>query len=241
MNLTKILFLLTFIFSASYTHSQTSIGLKGGIQLATWDADLEDSFGLEDPKTKIGIQFGAIYEISLSDLISIQPEFLYIQKGARFEPEDYYGYGYYYGAGEIEVENKFFFNYLELPVLLKFKFGDNNNTNFFLTAGPSFGYLSNGKIEFELTTDGRTQTQSEDIEFEDDDDISRFDLSASFGAGVGLPLGIGRLTFETRYLLGLSNLNSNNDFDDNIKNRGLAISLGYMIPLSSLSKKGDKK
>ena len=238
MNLMKTILVITITFSSFFAYCQNSIGLKAGVQLATWSVDSEDDTSLDNPKTKTGFQFGAAFEISVSDLISIQPEFLYIQKGAKFELSDYY-YGYYYNPGDIEGEFRVKFNYLELPVLLKLKFGDVNNTSFFLTAGPSFGYLSNGKTEFEVTFQGDTETETEDIIFDDDDGLSRFEVSASLGAGVGLPLGSGRLTLETRYLLGLSNL-VDDDFDDSIKNRGLGITLGYMIPLSSLSKRGDK-
>ncbi len=238
---TKASLFFILIFSHLQSFTQTSVGLKVGTQLTTWNIDGEVNFGFDNPKIKVRLQIGRVIEIALSDFISIQPEFLYIQKGTKVDLEDgYYGYSYYY-SNDFEGEGRYKFDYLELPLLVKLKFDDMNDTNFFLTAGPSFGYLTKATIEFEITVDGETDTDSEEFEFDDDDGIDRFDISAAFGAGVGFPLGIGKLTFETRYLIGLSNLIAENDFNDgSIKNRGLAVSLGYMYPLSRKNKEVKK-
>ena len=218
---TSLLFL--FIFSCSYSFGQNAIGVKFGGNLATWNGDEEILGG--DPGSNLGFLFGGVFEINISDLISIQPELLYLQKGIKDETSFNDPI-----QGPLSSKSKITLNYIELPILLKLKFGDTQGTNFFFTAGPSFGYAANGKslFEFETVIDG--ETIEDDIEFDDEDEFSRLELSASLGAGVSFSVGPGKLFFETRYLLGVTNL-VDDETDAKIKNVGFSLSAGFLFSL----------
>ncbi|AQX05818.1 hypothetical protein ATB99_14760 [Elizabethkingia meningoseptica] len=96
------------------------------------------------------------------------------------------------------------FNYIEIPVLAKYSFGP-----LYVNAGPSIGFLT-GK------SDKVSKTHS-------------VDFGIQMGAGLAIPAGPGKLIIDGRYNLGLNNIS--NEKGLSVKNRGVAITLGYAIPL----------
>ncbi|MBU8933540.1 MAG: PorT family protein [candidate division Zixibacteria bacterium] len=172
-------------------------GIKAGINMANITGD-----DVDDLDMKLGFGFGGFLVYAVSPQLVIQPEVLYMMKGAQFDDED----------GEtwkIKVD------YLEIPVLVKFKFPTEGNFKPCLFAGPALGILMSAKVE------------DEDIK----DDLKSIDFGLAFGGGFGLVMGEGMLTFDARYTLGMSNVN---DWDveegetlpDN-KNANISIMLGY--------------
>lgn len=119
---------------AGAANAQTGVrfGLKGGINYATLTAD--DTDGID---SKIGLQVGALANFGLSDLISIQPEVLYSQKGAQVED-----------ASDFKLK----LNYIDVPVLVKVNAG-----GLFFEAGPQLGILASAKA-----TDGDTDEDVKD-------------------------------------------------------------------------------
>lgn len=226
ISLLKKNLVLVFICIVSITYGQNAIGGKIGLNFATFTGDTDDleSDG-NDKGFNPGLQIGGVFEIGINDLISIQPELLYIQKGVRLKSsEDFFG-------NPVESEASLVFNYLELPLLVKIKLGNPESTNFFINVGPSFGYTLSGKSKSKISFDGETETNEEDFEFEENDEFNRFDISATLGAGVNIPLGPGKLFVEARYLLGFSNLIDSDFNDDKLKNGGIGLGVGYMVPL----------
>ena len=118
--------LLAGMTGAAQAQTGVRFGLKGGINYTTLTAKNTD--GIE---SKLGLQAGAFANLGLSDLISIQPEVLYSQKG--FQSKD-------------ASKNKAKFNYIDIPVLVKVNAG-----GLFFEAGPQLGILASAKV-----TDGST-------------------------------------------------------------------------------------
>ena len=202
MKFLKPSLILLLIMTANLAYSQ--IGVRAGVNIATQSYD-DDYDG--DPSSIIGLNLGLVYELVLTDNISLQPEIHFIQKGAKEKFDDFFG------SGEVSIT----LNYLELAVMGKFNvlnFGDNGN--FYLGLTPHLGYGLNGKFKFEF--EGESET--EDIDF-DEDGINRID----FGVGFGLGASFGNLFIDARYNLGLANLNDSDDFT--INNRGLLVGIGY--------------
>lgn len=192
--------LVTLNFAAQ---AQISIIPKAGITLS--NVALDDD--LPDTESNLGFVAGVGLEIPLTDdrFFAIQPELLYIQKGAK---EDILGE---------EVKN--ITNYLELPLLLKVNFGT-EQIKAFANAGPSFAYWLGGKFK---------QGDNEvDIDF-DDGNYNRLDIGLQFGAGVGIEAGPGAVTLEARYGIGLTDYTE----DVDTKNRVIAVMLGYAIPFGN--------
>ena len=70
--------LLAGISGAAQAQTGIKIGLKGGANLAGYTGT--DS---KDMQSKYGFSAGATFNFALSDMISIQPELLYSQKGIK--------------------------------------------------------------------------------------------------------------------------------------------------------------
>lgn len=99
-------------------------------------------------------------------------------------------------------------NYLELPVLAKYSFGP-----VYLNAGPSLG-LRLGQGSKEKAGYGA---------------MKKLDFGVQMGGGLAIPVGLGKVILDARYVLGLTNISDVKGA--NIKNRGVVISAGYAIPL----------
>lgn len=136
----------------------------------------------------MGLAGGVFLEIGLPGPISIQPEVLYVQKGAKIS----------FAEGEITGTLKANIDYIEIPLLLKFNLVSGGLTIPSFYAGPYFGF--NTKAEFVISAAGYTETQ--DIK----DDIKNTEFGVTFGLGLTQKLGVMKLTFDARYDLGISNI-----------------------------------
>ncbi|CAM3449503.1 porin family protein [Pontibacter korlensis] len=190
-----------------------SIGPRVGATFAKLNLSGDDEFTDEVKdliQSKPGLQFGAVANVMVNDLFSVQPELLYVQKGYQIE--------------EGGVSAKETMNYLEVPVLAKISFGS-GQVQGFVTAGPSVGYWLSAKNKYEY--DGEEET--EDYEFEDED--NRTEFGANFGVGLAYKVGAGALNLDVRYGLGLSNLYDDSGDDSKVKNRVVGVSLAYLFSL----------
>jgi hypothetical protein len=209
----KIKFLLTLLFvvcfAATSMAQSITVGPRVGATFSKINIEDADDFN-DEVKSLSGFQIGAVANIMVNNLFSIQPELLFIQKGMRLEDGNEY------------MKTKY--NYLEVPVLAKVTFGT-EQLHGFVTGGPTAGYAMSGKIDMKM----EGEEFNEDIEFEDDD--NRFELGASFGVGLGYKLGAGTLNFDVRYGLGLSSLYKTENDQPKAKNRVLGVSLAYLFSL----------
>lgn len=104
---------------------------------------------------------------------TIQPEVLFSQYGVKM------------GAGSEYIQFKF--NTVEVPVLLKYTFGQ-GNARFFVNAGPTATYLLGG------TLSARIGGESVEAPIEIDPKDGRINYGGSAGVGVAL----GQLQLEAR-------------------------------------------
>lgn len=154
-----------------------------------------------EPKSKFGLDLAIVSDFPLGEVVSFGPELHYLQKGYKIE--DIGG-----PLGELTAT----FNYLELPMLIKFNFGE--EAKFFVMGGPSVGYLLSGK-----TDDNNGNNDEIDYEF-----FNRIELGAHLGAGIGA----GPVVFDIRYLLGISNL-SKDIPDAEVRNTGFGAGISVLF------------
>lgn len=215
----KLLLALLFVVGLGFTSmAQTiSVGPRVGVNFATQkvsgsDDDFADDWN-DDVKSNGGLQIGAVANIMVNEMFSIQPELLYVQKGYKFEED------------EVSVKGKY--GYLEAPILAKISFGTEQLQGF-VTAGPTIGYWMSGKDTYEF----EGEEEEEEVEFDNDDDgvENRTELGGSIGLGLAYKVGAGALNFDVRYGAGFSSIYDSED-DSKLKNEGISISIAYLFGL----------
>ncbi len=151
---------------ATTTYAQIKIGGKVGYSIGRI-ADNSDNIYTEDYKSTDGVDFGAFVEFPVSELVSIQGEILYTQRGGKRDglqpiPTDNLESALADNGLSIEQLNQLVqlqgrgpvtnsdplyavFNnvseleYIEIPVLLKLGWG--NDWRFYVEGGPYVGFL----------------------------------------------------------------------------------------------------
>lgn len=186
--------------AASPTYAQVTGGFKIGVNFADIVEDEEDDE--EDNLDKrTGLAVGGFVDVPIAPGFSFQPEFLYSQKGAKFEDFD----------GE-DVTIKY--DVIQIPLLAKFNFGANDApVQGFVVAGPGLAFRVKAEIDYDVTNE-----LDEDLE----DEVESFEFSGIVGAGVKF----GMASVEVRYDHGFTNLNSVEDDPFEIKSRTFSILFG---------------
>ncbi len=176
--------------------AQTTIGVKGGINVANVDTNVEDISDLIDSKT--GFVGGGFVTLGLGSLFALQPELLYSQKGFQVD--------------EFGETVKFNTNYIEIPVLLKaqFKLAMLRPAVY---AGPVLSFETGCTVSaLELSVDC-------DDEMAGVGERKTNEWGAVFGANLDFFLGPVTLILDGRYQLGLTNLADVPDSDDEVKSQ----------------------
>lgn len=179
---TFILLLLGLLF-VSTAKAQVKFGVRAGVIISNQEFKQGDI--TVEPKSKFGLDLAVAADLPLGNVVSFAPELHWLQKGFKIEDLEING---------LTISGTSTLNYLELPLLVKFNFGE--TAKFFVMGGPSFGYLLGHN------------TEDEDGNEIDLGDLHEIELGAHFGAGVG----VGPLVVDIRYILGLTNLAK--DFED---------------------------
>ncbi len=173
-----------------------------------------------------------IGEISASSFLSfffsrdgfgIQPEIGYSVKGFAVMESD---------RGE-EISTKYKISYIEIPVLLAYRFPLKGRLKPGLVCGPYFGFAQ--KVREVQTAFGNTEKRVMD------DNLEKTDIGIVFGGNVRCRLGSMNILLSARYSVGFVNISKNikdvsYDFEegDTIKNRALTVSFGIaFIPSTS--------
>lgn len=223
MNAKTLFLLAAFIGVAFLPASFAQIGIKAGINLANIAQDESiDNYSDYEKKSVVGFQGGLTFDLGISDLFTIQPEVLYIQKGGKstFTAND-----------NNKLESRYYYNYVEVPVLAKLKFyGDDGGSGFYFLAGPYVALALGGKVKTDLTVLGQTTSAEDDFVFNNDDAgerAKRLDYGVSFGGGIK----INRLFLDLRYSYGLNNVLDNdadntNDDKPFLRHRGIGLTAG---------------
>lgn len=205
-NLTKTLFFICLLIISDQTFGQ-KIGAKGGLNLSNMMMKDDDDRGDEDFKMKAGIHLGAIVNIPLMDMVSLEPGIQISNKGYRTKQGD----------------TKFKLNliYFEIPVLGKFSYELGDITLVGL-AGPVFGVGLSGKEKWNYDGD----KESDKIEWgSDDDQARRPEVGLMFGAGVEMS----SFQFTLSYNLGLTSVSNESNNGFKFKNRVIGLSAAYFF------------
>ena len=210
----KILLLAVLVVcGASSAFSQTSFNVKAGVNLSNFMSDY-------DTKVKVGFKAGLGREYQFNELISLQPSLMVATKGTKM--------GYFATVGSVTSKTEFKVNqtYLELPVLVGFRFYLGGNTNLVLSVGPYFGFGVGGKTKLSGNVNipglGDFGSSSSTDTFGTDDDdmgLKRFDV----GAAVGLAFEFGKFFVGIDSEFGFIDIAKDSFFADKVNNISVGV------------------
>ncbi|WP_144283722.1 porin family protein [Chryseobacterium echinoideorum] len=185
------------------TMSDVRFGIKGGMNVSSLSKD----GSLEDQGSKIGFNAGVFANIPVAESFSIQPELLYSQYGDKYD--------------QVVLGNRYsrarHLDYIAVPVMFQY----NLVPNFYLEAGPEFGFLVSAKNKFKNETDNNVITESGNYK----DSLNGFNLGIGLGAGYYFTDNIG---ITARYVAGVTDIAKDRPANsDAIRNNVFQVGLAY--------------
>ncbi|WP_460974967.1 porin family protein [Spirosoma knui] len=199
--------------------SDLSVGLRLGGNIYLDKGDDVNQQGISaKAQYAPGVTAGLVINYAFDKSFSIQPEVSYTQLGSQYK-------GNFRGQ-ELKIGSTI--NVVEVPVLLKYSFGDfSHGIQLFVNAGPFIYYGLSAQTK---TTVG-TQSDTQKTTFDKNTD-GRLIYGVAAGVGASAPIGPGSLLVEARFNYGLGS-NAKNASDDD-KTKVVTLSVGYLIKLSTL-------
>jgi opacity protein-like surface antigen len=203
----KLIKFLSFVILTILLHMplQAQWEIGGLIDLNLAGINVSGSNSSEDYSSYLGFGIGAVVDRSLTGPLDLHAEPMFLQKGAKLK------------SGSTVILFKV--HYLEIPLMFRYTFQLNESLLPYALAGPSIGLLTSAKYH---NKDGGEQDEKDNTKF--------FDFGVGFGGGVKYPWGNKTFFGELRYVLGLVNINKEED-EFEVKNRGLQLVVGITIPV----------
>jgi len=226
-NLLKMLMVVVVFLMTTQSYAQIKFGIRAGLNLA--DMKINGANGVTE-KMNPSFLVGGMVEYSLSENLSLESGLLLSGKGKKFE------YNETYQGITVAAKVKISPLYLEVPVNAVFKV-DLGSAKLQVFAGPYLGYGITGKVKTDYTASGLPSgitlsslgltSESANIKFgsKDNSDLKATDFGVNVGAGVEM----NNILFRLQYGLGLSNLDPAGSSSNEMKNKVIGISVGYIF------------
>lgn len=209
--------------------AQVRVGVKGGWNIA--NVTNTNSGGTDNSRSLNSFHVGAIADLPLSEIISLQPGVFYTGKGTKIETGEEGSAAYFKTTTNPQ--------YIEIPVNLVGKIPVGQDTRLFLGVGPYAAFGVAGKNKYESTIAGVHTSGEDNIKWDDDtplnsgdpnqgyDKYKRFDYGGNVLAGVEF----GNFLVSAQYGMGFGKLYSGSDDSrsDKSKNRVWSFSVGYLF------------
>jgi len=203
-----------------------SFGAKAGIYTSN---TTEIPTGWPQTAFRNGFAGGVYMDYAFNRYFSLQPEILYVTKGLDGGIE---GPGY-------DVNYTARFDYIEIPLLAKFTINGKSHFSPYFFAGPCMGINLAADVDIEYINTRTNVSVSGSSDWSAI--MNKTEFCLSFGAGCRYAIGLGGITADARFDLGLSNVYSGgevttefNGFEytevvhaGNSKNLGFALLVGY--------------
>ena len=211
-NLAKCFALVFVSLICLQVSAQSSFRIQAGINLANVLEKDDDGTYSDEYKMNLGFHAGFGVDISLSDIISLEPGLLLETKGFKIKDS-------YAGIDYVAKLNLF---YLDVPIMLKGAYDFGNGFKIYGAAGPYIGVGLFGNMVAKVDDDKETETVEWGSDWEDGDMLKRLDYGLGFGAGVE----INKLLLGISYDLGLANVSAYTENGTKGKHRVLKFTVG---------------
>jgi outer membrane protein W len=203
---------LSISFS-SYAQNTTSLGIKGGVNLANFRGE-----DVKDAENRTGFNLGLVLNYSITEKSGLSFEADYSSMGAIDKGNKINFGGIAFGSGDKTDK----LDYLRTTLLFNYFMGTNEmNIRPKLFAGPYLGFLLN------------SQYKIEDRDYQDysDNAFNATDFGVAFGAGLHVKVAEKIwLVPDVRYNLGLTNVSDAANIDGS--NGAFSINIGITFPLN---------
>lgn len=206
MKQTLFITIVWFLLTALPLQAQWNIG--GLLTIGSSTVNVDPNPSSENYSGRFGYGLGVVLDRQLYEQFELHTEPMFLQKGTTIEID----------GDEVQLK----FSYFELPVMVRYNFQPTGNVIPFTMAGPSLGYLTGAKFEYQGTEENAK------------DEFKSFDFGIGFGGGVKLQKDNLELFAEARYGFGLANIHDNESKGTTIKNRGLHIVFGVSVPFNRM-------
>ena len=221
----QILALIILIQVALSANAQSYIGIGASANSSGYS--LAFSGGSLAYNNVLGLSIGVPVEVYLSEKFNLSTGLKYASKGSVLISLT---------IDNTEYEPKIQIYYLEIPFLLKGKFGV-NKIQFNPIGGFSLGYGMSGFIENLSNNSGNRFIQEEEIDF--GNDVKRFLFQLHLGAGVTFLLPKSALSLDIQYLKGINNLLTTSSLPDDysLTANGFEFTAGYLFKIGKDKRK----
>ncbi len=159
----KILTILAIMIMATSASFAQQIGIRIGMNFASLSKDLS-----KEPyefKSGVGMHLGAVYNLELADVLSLQPGVFYVQRNWKHEDYDKNTFKKY--------DAKIHSSWLEIPVVLKYNLAITGDIKIDPHVGPYFGFGFAGK----------NKDTKDKVFSKNGYDFPNFDMGVQFGVG----------------------------------------------------------
>jgi hypothetical protein len=187
-------------------------GIKQGVALMTITGDDLPTVGRPNASDvydrRVGLAIGGLAIVPLPGPLALQPELLYVQKGATVSD------------GRVTVTQKL--DYIELPLLAAVDLPPVGALSPRLLAGPYAGInVANDEVA-ELPSPGTPLPYPPSLA-----NVRTYTFGLTVGGAVGWDLGAGTLMVDLRYGLDLSSLQEQVVYDSDTRNQGFMLTAGF--------------
>lgn len=183
-------------------------GLHVGVTATTFSGDSNTDFGYR-ASFGAGVSFG----IPVTTNLLLQPEIRYAAKGGRSDSGTIEGYD-----GELRIKSTV--AYLEIPVLLVYRFDRGRTMQPRIFAGPYVGRRLDATIEWEPVSGGPRQSDS-------DDSVVEYDYGVVGGAGLEFDVAGEAVLVGARTAIGLSDVRDRPDAP--LRNTAFEVFIGMLL------------
>ncbi len=221
----SVLVLLTLSIAVT---AQTSIGIRTGIHFAEIDAPKEIAGVGSFIKPVTSISVGLITEFKINEQFSFQPELGYARKG--FKLSEGLDLNLFKVPLPLGVKTVTSFDYIEVPLLLKYQFG-NEQIKAHVFGGPNMGYATSGRLKTSARVFFDIPLTNTSLDL-DNIGYKRFEIGGTVGAGLSVNAGAGQLFVDARYTHGFNKLYDIPVVDIKLRNHSFGVNIGYMVPLN---------
>ena len=186
---TTAIFLTLCLAAPALAKMPARFGVRAGVNLSAFGGEFGDAV---QPDSRVAPNLSAFYELPLSPQLAFHGEVGYSGKGGKTENESTDVFG-----NPTTIKSDWQFNYIEVPLMLRGRFGSLGKATPFFELGPSLGFAVSGKFEMDPAIIADTNLT---------DDMKGLDVGWAAGTGVEFPAGPGRLGVEARFTRGFSDL-----------------------------------